>query len=287
MKKFINVILLSTLFTGSVMAESNLFVGSRPGGAGQFTFSALVPHLTTVGYASEIKFLGDCRKGLSAISNSNIGDLYWATNSYDDIPGCGITVTDKNFVDVLAKVSVSICYRSDKVGLGLDNFLNTNQRQSMAVANIWESFSTKLVNSLNHQNIVSVNVGNSASVVQTLLGNDYDYIMVYSNWAAQNLDKVTCFINSGDQSSASLVTGTRPMSDVLKNFDIKEFYDIWFIVTGNRDVPGKDIRSVRRLFREARSTEYFIENFKQPGLEIVDFNASEGLKFVLESKNNN
>ena len=269
-------LLLATITTS--FAEE-LVVGSRPGGAGNFTFAAVQPTLKQYGYDNPIQYLGNCRKGKARHEAAPANDMYWVNNAYHSIPGCGVEITENNLVDAVAKSSTSVCYRSDKPGLGLADLMSGDKPRSIAVPMMWKSFVTALMGEFSttaKRNVV--NVGNSKSVAQTLLGNDFDYIVHYSKWAATNLDKVTCVINTGNAASASHFKNVATMAEVAPNFAIKEFYDVWFIVTN--PMSKEDLQNMRMWFKEARAQEHFKRNFKAKALEIIDVSFEEALKIA-------
>jgi|APSaa5957512576_1039674.scaffolds.fasta_scaffold15177_1 hypothetical protein len=277
MKKIILALALITATTSAYAAE--LVVGSRPGGAGNYTFAAVQPTLKQHGYTNNIQFLGDCRKGKARHESGPTNDMYWVNNAYHSIPGCGVEITKANLVDAVAKSSTSICYRSDKAGLGLDDLMYGNKDRSIAVPNMWESFANALMNEFKTTaKRTVINVGNSKGVAKTLLGNDIDYIIHYSKWAAVNLDKVTCVINTGDTASLESFPGTKTMAEVAPNFAIKTFYDVWFIVTNPKS--DADLQNMRKWFKKARSQKHFSNNFKAKALEVIDVSFSDALKIA-------
>lgn len=283
LKKLILTIGLILITSTSYAAE--LVVGSRPGGAGNFTFAAVQPTLKKYGYNNPIQYLLSCRKGKARHESGPSNDLYWVNNSYHSIPGCGVEITKNNLVDVVAKSSASICYRSDKKGLGLDDLMYGKEPRSIAAPNIWGSVVNALVGEFKQagkRNVV--NVGNTKSVAKTLLGNDFDYIVHFSKWAATNLDKITCIVNTGNATSTALFSDAKSMAEIAPNFIIKEFYDVWFIVTNPKNEA--DLNNIRLWFKEARNKDHFRANFKADALETIDVPLEKAIAIADESVNN-
>ena len=283
MKIFL-IIMTALLFSLSAQA-GELLVGSKPGGAGNFTFNAVQPTLQKYEWKNPIQFLGNCRKGKERHLSIRDNSLYWVNNGYHSIQGCGVDITQDNLVDVIARSSVSVCYRSDRKDLGLDDLINNKSKRVIAVPVMWISFANELKKEFtNSGERPVINVGNTKAVAQTLLRNDFDYILHYSSWAIKNLDKVTCVINTGDKKTASEFPGVKTMQEVAPNFALKEFYDVWFVVSNAKS--KSDLDATRKVFKEARKAKHFIESFGNvPALENIDVDINTGIEMARISVN--
>ena len=96
MKIFL-IIMTALLFSLSAQA-GELLVGSKPGGAGNFTFNAVQPTLQKYEWNNPIQFLGNCRKGKERHLSIRDNSLYWVNNGYHSIQGCGVDITQDNLV---------------------------------------------------------------------------------------------------------------------------------------------------------------------------------------------
>ena len=273
-------IIMTALLLSTSANAGELLVGSKPGGAGNFTFNAVQPTLQKYNWKNPIQFLGNCRKGKERYQSVRDNSLYWVNNGYHSIPGCGVEITKNNLVDVVARSSVSVCYRSDRKELGLDDLINGKSKRVIAVPVMWESFANQLKKEFkNAGERAVINVGNTKAVAQTLLGNDFDYIMHYSSWAIKNLDKVTCVINTGDKKSAAAFPSVKTMQEVAPNFAFREFYDVWFVVSNAKN--KSDLENTRKIFKEARKKNHFIDSFNnRPALENIDVDLRTALKIA-------
>lgn len=137
--------------------------------------------------------------------------------------------------DELFSYTYGLCYRRDR-DLGLDYFENPKKHKVIATNIVNDAIVKKLVSGLKIANFNTVVVGNTGKTREVILGNEFDYAVVDSEWIGKNTDKINCLFIGSDNDAE--VNGNR-FANVYKMLRTKGtleyplLQDVFVIVAAN------------------------------------------------------
>jgi len=220
------------IFTTTAYAQE-LTVGVPPGGAtGRVAQLAADILGTTVNYAqncSVVKY--DIEVGKPTVY------IQSAMGLHDDI--CKLNFnTNVTIADELFSYTYGLCYRRDR-DLGWEYFENPSKRKTIATNIVNDAIVKKLVSGLKIMNFNTVVVGNTGKTREVILGNEFDYAVVDSEWIGKNIDKVNCLFIGSDYDSeinGNRFTSVYKMLQGKGTLEYPLLQDVFIIVAANLSV---------------------------------------------------
>jgi hypothetical protein len=268
---------ITTLF--AVLFASNAYafditVGVPPGGVTGKTATILQEIQEKSGIKNTINALPNCAVVKNAIENEK-QPLVYLTGSWGVVDdACKLTYSDNvKVIQELYYYSYSLCYRKDKTNLGMQNFLDKTTRKNIAITTASNNIIQKIIGAFpNGDSANIVIVGNSGKAREVILGNEFDYTLVDSEWLGKNLDKVNCLF-SGSESDIVKDGVTIPSVYKLlpKAVDLPLLQDSIVLVGANLSQEQiQNINNQIKTIRNNQSWKDFVNEFGR--IEITSEN---------------
>jgi hypothetical protein len=198
LRKFITFIAFLIGITQALALD--LTLPAMPGGGTGRTATVIIDALKDKNVDGNIVYNQNCAIVKNQIEGgASMLYLMSAWGMQDNI--CKINIDNKKIkiLDELYYYSLGLCYRKDRSDLGWDDF-TSNRKKTIAASQV----STKTVQLIFDtmgvsKNINLITVGASGKAREVILGNDFDYTLVDSEWVGKNDDKVNCLFLGTDE----------------------------------------------------------------------------------------
>lgn len=280
---------ISSILIFSSIATANAFditVGVPPGGASGRTAIVMQEVMQDFKVDSNINYSPNCAVVKAQIERGE-KVVYINTDQGLFDKACHIDINGKNvkLLDELYYYTLALCYRSDRKELGWTQFNNNAIKKNVASAIIYTDTLRKIFNKMNATNINVVPVGSLGKTREVILGNEFDYALVDTDWVAQNSDKVDCLfigtehdVTLNGKTYKSLPTYLKKQYGIISS---PQLQDAFILISANLS-PQEESKVMEEMAGIRRSPKWysFVTQFGKAELSKADKKYEELVEYL-------